>query len=292
MAPTRPLRVDGATRLVLILGDPVAQARSPGVLSEALSAAGRNVLVVPAHVPAGGFDAAIAGLAALRNLDGLILTVPHKPAGLAHCQRVTPAARAIGGVNVLRPVPGGWAGDQCDGAGFVAGLRDAGFAPEGRSVLLVGAGGAGSAIAMALVEAAAERIILHDARPERAAALAARVGGRMQNRVLALPAGVVPDPAGVDLVVNATPLGLAAGDPLPLDPAALDPAQTVADVVPSPEITPLLAAARARGCRIVTGVDMFRGVGAAILRFLYDPPPEGAGAAPDRHGAPAIATTP
>lgn len=283
--PMQHLRVDGATRLVLILGDPIAQARSPEALSAALAARGRNALVVPAHVPPEAFDRVMSGLEGLRNLDGLILTVPHKAAGLDWCREVTTAARLVGGVNVLRRVEGGWIGDQCDGRGFVQGLRRAGLVPEGRSVLLVGAGGAGSAIAVALVEAGVTRLAIHDSRPDRAAALVAQVAAMGEGRAgqggatdlpsagrtaAALTQEGPPDPTGFDLVINATPLGMAAGDPLPLETSGLQPSQTVADVVPRPAVTPLLTAARSRGCRIVTGLDMYEGVGEAILGFLYD----------------------
>ena len=171
---------DGATRLHLILGDPIAQVKAPGGISRGFAARGANALMLPAHVAAAELDAFVAGVARMRNLDGLTVTVPHKFAMYRHCTTATERARALESVNVLRRTPegGGWHGDMLDGIGMVGAIRAAGFDPAGRRALLVGAGGAGSAIALALVEAGVSALALHDADAARRDRLLRTLAGR------------------------------------------------------------------------------------------------------------------
>jgi shikimate dehydrogenase len=255
---------DGATRLFLIIGDPIAQAKSPGALTRALSARGRNAMLLPAHVTAAELDAFMAGVALAQNLDGIVVTVPHKFAAFRHCATTTERARFLGAVNVMRRGEGGWHGDMLDGVGLLGALRAAGFDPAGRRALLVGAGGAGTAIALALVEAGVAGLAIHDVDAARRDALLRRLDGR--GRLALRAAG--PDPRGHDLVVNATPLGMREDDPLPVPAALLEPGIFVADVVPTPEVTPLLQAARARGCRTQTGGAMYRAQQELLADFL------------------------
>jgi shikimate dehydrogenase len=256
---------NGATRLHLILGDPIAQVKAPGGISGGFAARGANALLLPAHVAATDLDAFVAGVTRMRNLDGLTVTVPHKFAMYRHCTTATERARTLESVNVLRRTrEGGWHGDMLDGIGMVGGIREAGFDPAGRRALLVGAGGAGSAIALALVEAGVSALALHDADAARRDRLLRTLAGRGPAT---LGAGS-PDPSGFDLVVNATPAGMREGDPLPVLADRLEAGMFVADVVTAPEVTPLLQAARARGCGTQTGVGMFRAQQELILEFL------------------------
>ncbi|WP_137126016.1 shikimate dehydrogenase [Roseomonas sp. HF4] len=245
------MTITGATRLFGILGDPVAVVRSPAWWNALFARAGRDAVFLPFQVSAADLPRAWAGLTAIGNLDGLVLTMPHKQAVLPLLDALGPAARLVGAANTVRRLPdGSWEGDMFDGEGFVAGLRAQGIAPEGRRVRQVGCGGAGRAIAFALARAGVAALALEDAAPGRAAALAAEV-------VAAFP-GVAM--AGVpDLLVNATPTGLAPGDGMVFDASLLAPRVAVADVIPNPEVTPLVAAARAAGCTVATGRDMFEG---------------------------------
>ncbi|MEJ1157113.1 shikimate dehydrogenase family protein [Prosthecomicrobium sp. N25] len=258
------LRIDGSTRLVPIVGDPIAQVRSPAGLSEAFSAAGRNMLVVPAHVAPADLEVWFRGQAVARNVDGIVVTIPHKFAAFRLCRTVSPRARLLEAVNALRRDPdGSWHGDMFDGLAFVTAARAAGCRFEGARVLLVGAGGAGSAIAEAVAAERPRVLAIHDADPHRRD----RLMDRLAPLGVALAAGS-PDPRGFDAVLNATPLGMCPSDPLPVDPDGLDPAAFVGCVVTEPEVPPLLAAARARGCRTATGVDMFLAVRGLIVDFL------------------------
>ncbi|MBW8270113.1 shikimate dehydrogenase family protein [Caldovatus aquaticus] len=258
--------LDGATRLYLILGDPIAQVRSPAGLTRLMAARGHNGVVVPGHVAAEDFDALVAAAKRLRNLDGIVVTVPHKFAAARHCDRLSGRARLLGAVNVLRrEADGRWAGEMLDGAGFVAALRAAGAEPAGRRALLVGAGGAGSAIGAELLAAGVAALAIHDTDPARRDALIARL--RAAWPAVPVAAGG-DDPAGFTLLANATPAGMRPGDPPPLRLERIAPGTAVGDVVTAPAATPLVAAARARGCPAATGTAMFEAQAALLADFL------------------------
>src|ERR1700736_3441471 len=144
--------LNGETRLHLIVGDPVAQTKSPSGLTAEFAARGVNAICIPLHVVPADFDDVMRAAKRVRNIDGIVITVPHKFAALRHCDEVTDRARLLGAVNVLHRVAAGrWRGDMTDGTAMVAALRRAGCEPAGRRALVVGAGGAGSAVALALI---------------------------------------------------------------------------------------------------------------------------------------------
>ena len=204
------------------------------------------------EVAAGEAPAAVSGARAL-GIEGLAVTMPHKAAVVTAVDRLSPVAEALGAVNTVVRLPGGLlAGDNTDGAGFLEALRgDEGFDPAGRRCLVVGAGGAARAVVRALADAGAAEVVVVNrtaAKAESAAALAGAVG-----RV-----GEAGEAARADLVVSAVPLGMPGphGDALAVDPADLGPGQLVVDLVSNPAVTPLVAAARARGARSVNGLGM------------------------------------
>lgn len=248
--------VDGETGLILFLGHPTAQAGSPQRLNPKFRAVGRNWIVVPADVPPADVGRAVDGFFAARNAVGLIVTVPHKAFALTRCDEVSDAATAVGAVNVVRRDGNRLAGDMLDGRGCLAALESNGHAVRGRAALLVGAGGAGSAIADALAGAGLASLAVHDVDPDRALALQERLARHHPG--CAVEVGQ-PVPDGQDLVINATPLGMRPGDPLPLEADRLSGGEVVVDVVPKPEITPLLDRARERGCRVQPGTAMLDG---------------------------------
>jgi shikimate dehydrogenase len=251
--------LSGETRLHVIVGDPVGQTKSPAGLTAEFAARKVDAVCVPIHVTAEDFDAFMAAAKRIRNLDGIVVTIPHKFAALSHCDEVSERASVLGGVNVLYRIESGrWRGDMTDGVAMAAALEKAGCKLEARRALLVGAGGAGSAVALALVETGVAMLAIAELDAARRDGLIARLAARYPGKVTA--GGVSSggaDPAGFDLVVNATPVGMAPDDPLPVDAARLDPAAYVADLITRPVVTPLLEAARRRGCLIVTGTDMF-----------------------------------
>ena len=262
--------LSGETRLVGIVGDPIAQVKSPAGVTQALRERGRNSVCVPIHVTSADLDDFVRGVSLVRNLDGIIVTVPHKFAVYRHCATATKRARFLGAVNVLRRnADGSWHGDHCDGEGFVNGIRAAGCKPEGQRALLAGAGGAGSAIALALVEAGVAELAVHDGDAGRRDSLLDRLGARSQARVQAGSA----DPTGYTLVVNATPAGMRPEDPCPVEVDKLTPEMFVADVITAPAVTPLLEAARRIGCQTQVGGGMFAAVSELMLEFLLQAEP-------------------
>jgi shikimate dehydrogenase len=251
--------LSGETRLYVIVGDPVGQTKSPAGLTAEFAARKVDAVCVPVHVRAEDFDAFVAAAKRVHNLDGIVVTIPHKFAALRHCDEVSERAGVLGSVNVLyRVTDGRWRGDMTDGVAMAAALEKAGCELEARRALLVGAGGAGSAVALALLEAGVAMLAIAEVDAQRRDGLIARLAARYPGKV---SAGTMTasgaDPAGFDLVVNATPVGMAPDDPLPVDAARLDPAACVADLITRPAVTPLLEAARRHGCRVVTGADMF-----------------------------------
>src|SRR5882757_5463254 len=190
----------------------------------------------------------------LPTLDGIIITVPHKPFAFHHCDTTTERAKVLEVCNVMRREKDGrWSGDMTDGGGFISALKRNDFSPQGKRALQIGAGGAGSAIALALSTEGVSELVLCDMDTAKRDALIARLG-RHGHKIIASDK---PDPAGFDLVVNATPAGMKAGDPLPVDASRLEAKQFVADIITMPVITPLLAAALQKGCHIQNGVQMF-----------------------------------
>lgn len=259
------MRLDGETRLIPILGDPIAQVKSPALLTEGLAARGLNVIVPPVHARPADFAGIVAALKLIGNVDGLVITVPHKFGARQACDRLSGPARFIGSVNVIRrEKDGGWLGDNCDGQGYLAGIRARGGKVRGASVLLVGAGGAGSAIAYEFLREGAARVAIHDADRVRRDDLIARLNAGFPG----CAAAGSDDPQGFDIVANATPMGMRAGDPMPVRTEGLTPDQFVADCVTRPEITPLQDHARSIGCATMTGVGMFNGVAARMVDFF------------------------
>lgn len=254
----------GATRVHYIVGDPIAQVKSPAGVSEAFHARGHNAYVMPAHVAPQDLAAWIQGVSFSKNVDGIIVTVPHKFAAFGLCATVTERAQFLGAVNTLRRnTDGSWHGDMFDGQAMVAALQEAG-AVIGRRALLVGAGGAGTAIAHALVLVGVRELAIHDEDSARRNKLIERLNSL---KLCAVVTGT-SNPAGFEVVVNATPVGMQAGDPYPLQVDQLAAGLLVACVITAPAITPLIAAARAKGCVTVTGSQMFGKVRDLMVDFL------------------------
>ncbi len=263
------MTITGTTRIAQIIGHPIRQVRAPDLLNAELVRHGTDAVLVPIDIP----PEAVAGFVSLQrawaNSPGFIVTVPHKRAVAALCDRLSPRAARLGAVNiVVRGADGTLAGDHLDGLGCVAAARRHGFDPQGKAALIVGTGGAGSAIADAFAEAGIARLVLRDLDTARVAWVAEALRASFPALRIEADPG---DLSGFDLVVNATPVGMGGpggkypGLPIPDGAiATLRPGTHVVDVVTDPRVTPFLEAAKARGCTVQTGGDM---VAAQIAEF-------------------------
>jgi shikimate dehydrogenase len=258
--------ITGKTQLIAHLGYPTESFKAPMIYNPWFEQRGIDAVVVPMGVKADDYPATLAALKRLTNLRGALVTMPHKITTLSLADEVTPTARIAGACNaLLRRADGSWLGDQFDGAGFVRGVQRRGRALQGASVFLVGCGGVGSAIAASLAAAGVARITLHDNRAESAQALRERLVAHYPQLDARSGAN---DPADHDIVINATPLGMNEADPLPFDPARIDPRALVGEVVMKSEYTPLLRAALAKGCEVQVGSDMLFEMIPAYLEFF------------------------
>lgn len=261
MIPT----LSGATRLYVIIGDPIAQVRAPAGVTAAFSERGHDGILVPVQVATADVPDFLSVATRLKNLDGIVATIPHKFACYEACASATHRAHFLRVANLLRRRPDGkWHGDMIDGLGFTGAARAKGIDPQNRRALLVGAGGAGSAIALALVEAGVRELAIHDSEIARRDHLVARLNSLAKAPVRAGTA----DPTGYDLVANATPAGMRVDDPLPVDVSRLTPEAYCGCVITRPEVPPFIAAARKAGCVTGTGTDMYRAQQEMMVDFL------------------------
>lgn len=261
---TQQLKVDGETRIFPIVGHPIGQVKSPASLSGIMADRGFNGMVVPIDILPEDLPGWLAQAGAMRNVDGIIVTVPHKVACLAFCARVSARARASGAVNIMIRDGNEWIGDATDGHGYLDGIAAEGFDVSGKPALLVGAGGAGSAIAYEILARGASELALHDIDTAKRDALLARLNEAFPGKA---QAGST-DPRGFALVANATPLGMREGDPLPVQTEFLTSEQFVADVVTRPAVPPLITAARAAGCGTMPGSGMFNAQAVLLAELL------------------------
>jgi shikimate dehydrogenase len=246
--------ITGRTRILGILAHPTEHVKAPPAINRIIRQRGQDAVMVPMDIAPEDLPGLIAGLRRLKSFDGAIVTVPHKQSILALCDELTPHARAVGAANVIRrKADGRLIGGQLDGVGFIEGLRSQGISVAGKSVYLVGAGGAASAIAFAAAEARADKITLVNRSVEKIVDLRDRLTASYPEVQVALG---TEDPTGHDIVINGTTLGMKASDPLPLDIIKLRPSMVVAEVIMEPEVTALLAGARTAGCKVHLGVHM------------------------------------
>jgi shikimate dehydrogenase len=257
--------ISGRTTIIAHLGYPTETFTAPMIYNPWFDRRGIDAVVVPMGVKAEDYAAFLRPLFRLSNMLGALVTMPHKITTVALLDEVSVAVRIAGSCNaILRRPDGSLYGDMFDGVGFTRGARRKGFDFAGKDCLIVGAGGVGSAIAASIAAEGPRLVALFDARAEAASGLAERLRRHYPGLAVALRDN---DPAGYRLVVNATPLGMQADDPLPFDPARLDPETFVGEVVLKGE-TALVRAAAARGCRYLVGTDMLFEQIPAYLEFF------------------------
>lgn len=246
--------ITGNTLLIAHIGYPTFAFKSPMIYNPYFEQAGIDAVVVPMGCQAPDYPAFLRAVFTLTNIRGALITMPHKVTTVGLLDEISPTARIAGACNAVRRDGNGrLQGDLFDGEGFVRGIRRKGLDPRGKSALVVGSGGVGSAIAASLARAGVAALGLFDLRERAAEGL----GQRLREHYPALLVNTGSnDPSGYDLIVNATPMGMNEGDPLPMDMTRISPGSFVGEVVMRTEVTAFLQAARARGCRIQVGSDM------------------------------------
>ena len=258
--------ISGKTTLIAHLGYPTESFKAPMIYNPWFDKQGIDAVVMPMGVKAEDYAQVFACVFRLTNIRGALVTMPHKVTTMSLVDEVTPTAKIAGACNaVLKRPDGTLLGDQFDGAGFVRGVQRKGRALQGARALVSGSGGVGSAIAASLAAAGVAHLALFDASAASAEALAGRLRAHYPEMSVVTGSN---DPAGYDLVVNATPLGMKEGDPLPFDVARIAPSTFVGEVVMKSEYTPLLRAARDKGCAVQVGTDMLFEMIPAYLEFF------------------------
>lgn len=250
--------ISGTTRLFPVIGWPVEQVKAPTLFNAYFAAQGIDARVVPMKIAPADYAAAIRMLFKVGNVGGVLVSIPHKPMTVDAVDVVAERARLAGACNAIyQRADGAIVGDLIDGEGFIRAFdRTCGAAPfsfAGKRALVVGSGGVGCAVAASLAQRGIGSIAIVDTRPAQAEALRARLQAAFPHTGVVLGTARA---AGYDVVVNSTPLGMHADDPMPIDLDGVAPSCIVADCGMKIEMTRLLVAAQQRGCTIQRGREM------------------------------------
>jgi shikimate dehydrogenase len=260
------MHINGNTEIVAHIGYPTHAFKAPLIYNPWFERAGVNAIVVPMGCQAEHYPDFLRSVFKLANIRGALITMPHKVTTVGLLDEVLPTAAIAGACNAVRRLPDGrLQGDMFDGEGFVRGVLRKGFTLKGARALVVGSGGVGSAIAASLAGAGVAAMSLYDVHTASAEALGERLRQHYPQLVVHTGSN---DPADHDLVVNATPLGMNEGDPLPMDMSRLASSTFVGEVVMKTEMTAFLSAAKARGCKVQVGSDMLFEQIPAYLEFF------------------------
>ena len=265
------MHIDGNTEIIAHIGYPTYAFKAPLIYNPWFSQQGINAIVVPMSCQSEPYPRFLRSVFNLGNIRGALITMPHKVSTVGMVDEVLPTAAIAGSCNAVRRLPDGrLQGDMFDGEGFVRGIKRKGLDPTGRRALVVGAGGVGCAIAASLAAAGVLEMDLFDVNDASAQGLASRLLQHYPAMTIRTGSN---DPAGYELLVNATPMGMKDGDPLPVDMSRVDPSTFVGEVVMKTDMTAFLKAAQARGCRVQIGSDMLYEQIPAYLEFFGYPVP-------------------
>jgi shikimate dehydrogenase len=260
--------ITGTTKIYFMIAHPIDHVRSPEVFNPIFVHREIDAVMTPLHYLPDQFEAAWAGLRYMQNLGGIIVSIPFKELCYRLSDSADGSAVAVRAANTVRREKSGkLTCANFDGPGFMTGLLNDGRDAVGKRALLIGAGGAGTSIAFSLADAGVRYLAIHDTDSRRAESLSARV--RERHPGADIGAAVDNSPRGFDLIVNATPAGLhPETDPLPVPVEHLVPGMLVADIVMKPAVTPLLAAAKSRGCEVRCGAGMLNSQADLMMKFF------------------------
>lgn len=260
--------INTGTQVCAIIGNPVSHSLSPAIHNAAFEAMGLNFVYVAFRVE--DVKNALAGMRALENFRGMSVTIPHKIETMKYMDEISPLDRHIGSINTVINEKGRLTGLGTDGPGALKAIMDAGVELDGKSVLMLGAGGAARAIAFTLAQNADIReISLLDIDKDMIKQLAADLDAGTKTHIRAdmmTDASITSNMKGADLIINCTPVGMHPKEDSSLvSVECFRPGQVVFDVVYTPLKTRLLKDAETSGLKIIAGVDMF--INQAILQF-------------------------
>lgn len=249
--------LNGRTRMFGIVGHPIEQVRSPEMFTAEFMRRGANALLLPIHILPEDFDQVLPNVMRIQNLDGLVFTIPYKIKACGLAGELGPQASIVGAVNALARRPDGrWHADIFDGIGCVEAFRRRNHSFAGQRVMLIGAGGAGSAIGVAIAHEGPARMRLFDLDTARVEDLADKI--RKVNSDIAVEIGA-PSVSDQDILLNASPVGMLDDERLPIASERLPSSLVVFDAIVKPERTHLLQLAEACGCSTIYGREMMRG---------------------------------
>jgi shikimate dehydrogenase len=260
--------VSGRTRMFAIIGHPIEQVRSPEMFTAEFVRRNANALLIPMHIRPEDFASSMRQILRLQNFDGFVFTIPFKQQAVAYADSLGDQGKVVGAINALARRDGTWVGDIFDGLGCIEGVRRRGHTMRGKRLMLIGAGGAGSAIGVAAAYEAPRSIRLYDPDTARANDLAAKIRSVDSTIDVTLGEPVVD---GIDILLNASPVGMLGDARVPVDVSRISPEVIVFDAIVKPEMTGLLTAAQQRGCRIVMGREMMRGQMSRVVDFFGYP---------------------
>ena len=261
--------VNGKTRVYGIVGDPIEQVRSPEMVTWEMQKRDHNAVLIPMHIARDEFDTVIPHIMRMRNLDGLIFTIPFKAQAIALAKTLGPQASQIGAINALKKHSNGaWSGEIFDGIGCVEAFKQRGITLQDKRLQLIGLGGAGSAICVALAYEKPKLLRLFDINPQTTERMAKMVNTISPQTVVEVG---LPLAEGIDILLNASPVGMLSDARLPLAVEQFKKELIVFDAIVMPENTPLLSLAQDCGCQVVRGREMMLGQISKIVDYFFAP---------------------
>lgn len=270
MAELPALHITGTTRVFGVIADPVDHVRAPMVFNPLAAETGIDAVLVPMHIRPEHLEKSIRGLAVMPNIGGICVTIPHKMALAKLCDELGLAAQITGAVNAVRFEDGRLIGDNFDGQGFVAGLEGEGIPLAGRKVLMIGAGGAARAIAVAIAQSDAAALTIANRTVAKAEEITDIIHQHFPSAKVAAMAssGIDGVLAEADIIINTTSLGLHEGDAMPCMLKGAGQNAVIADIIMIPEVTAWMAEANTLGLRVHPGRHMLDYQRDLIGRFI------------------------
>jgi shikimate dehydrogenase len=228
-----------------------------------------NAVLIPMHIARDEFDTVMPHIMRMQNLDGLVFTIPFKAKAIALAKKLGPQATQIGAINALKKHSNGeWSGEIFDGMGCVEAFKRRGISLQDKRLQLIGLGGAGSAICMALAYEKPRLLRLFDINPQTTERMSKMVNTISPQTVVEVG---LPNTEGIDILLNASPVGMLSDARMPLPVTQFKKELIVFDAIVMPENTPLLKLAQDCGCTVVRGREMMLGQISKMVDFFTEP---------------------